>query len=108
MMPDRFVTLRLILLTASTLAAAAAMLVFSVMASATMPPRSCGNVRVRHHTYLVKAHLIPCSQGKPWAVSYLRSGKHPRGYSCRKFDPDQTEIRFLCSKGIKDFYALRR
>ena len=77
-------------------------------AAATIAPRNCGPISAKGVRYTVKAHIVGCSKAKPWADRYLETGRKPSGYSCRKYDPDVTRIRFRCTRGTRDFYAIRR
>lgn len=79
-----------------------------VSAGATVPPTECGLTTVKGKRYDIKTHLVSCKRGTPWARSYLRSGRKPKGYSCRNSSAKVTRIRFICRRGGRDFLAIRR
>lgn len=89
------------------LLAAAVALAAAAPATATISPRNCGPLRVDGKRYTVKSHLLTCRKAKPWAKTYLDTGRRPTGWSCRKF-PRRSSFAFLCRRGDMDFYALRR
>jgi hypothetical protein len=77
-------------------------------APATVPPTECGMTKVNGKRFQIKTHSISCKRGKPWARSYLRSGRKPSGYRCRNYSPKVTKFRFICRRGARDFLAIRR
>jgi hypothetical protein len=77
-------------------------------ALATQPPRTCGSMSAGGHTYKVRSHLVACRHARRHARRILRGGKGPSGWSCRKFKPSVTRIRFICDRGARDFYAIRQ
>ena len=77
-------------------------------AAATVPPKDCGLTTVKGKRYDIKTHLVSCKRGKPWARSYLRSGRKPDGYHCRDYSAKVTKFRFICRRGGRDFLAIRR
>ena len=77
-------------------------------AAATVPPKDCGLTTVKGKRYDIKTHLVSCKRGKPWARSYLRSGRKPSGYHCRDYSAKVTKFRFICRRGGRDFLAIRR
>ena len=88
---------------------AAVALAVPAPAPAVVAPKDCGFKTVGGKRYNVKADGVTCSWAKPRAVAYLRSGARPSGWSCRKYSPSVTSMRFKCSKGTrKTFFAIRR
>ena len=77
-------------------------------AEAVIPPTNCGTKRIGSKTYSIKTHQVTCRFAREWASNYLLRNRRPRGFTCRKYDPRQTRIRFRCYRGEKDFYAIRR
>ncbi|MFL5824935.1 MAG: hypothetical protein ACJ76V_00270 [Thermoleophilaceae bacterium] len=96
------------------LIAAVAVAILAAPASA-VPAVGCGKVRVGHHHYSVRAHVLACSKARPWAVTYLKRHGAPRGYQCRRFPRALTRVVFLCdnpktrsrSDGPQSFSASR-
>lgn len=86
----------------------AGVLIAASPAAATVPPTECGMTTVKGKRYEIKTHLVTCGRGKPWARSYLRTGRKPSGYKCRNYDPKVTKFRFICRRGGRDFLAIRR
>jgi hypothetical protein len=80
----------------------------AVPAHATVPPRDCGLTTVKGKRYDIKTHLVTCKRGKRWARTYLRSGQKPNGWKCRDYSASVTKFRFICRRGGKDFFAIRR
>ncbi len=70
------------------LAALMAVLTVGLMAAAPagaiVEPRKCGTVSAKGKKWPVTADQIPCRTAKKWALTYLRSGKEPRYYNCKK------------------------
>ena len=77
-------------------------------AGATVPPTECGLTTIKGKRYEIKTHLVTCQRGKPWARTYLRSGRKPHGYRCRDYSAKVTKFRFICRRGGRDFLAIRR
>ena len=77
-------------------------------AAATVPPKDCGLTKAKGKRYDIKTHLVTCKRGKPWARTYLRSGRKPSGYHCRDYSANVTKFRFICRRGGRDFLAIRR
>ena len=74
-------------------------------ASATVPPRNCGKLKVGSKSYVIKADQLRCSTAKADAKAYLQSRKKPRGFTCRNFT--DSKMTFRCSKGVQVFFAIR-
>ena len=53
--------------------------------------------------YEIKTHQVTCKRGKPMARTYLRSGRRPKGWSCRNYSAKVTKFRFICRRGARDF-----
>ena len=77
----------------------------AVAASATVPPKNCGTLKVGSRNYVIKADQLRCSTAKADAKAYLQSRKKPRGFTCRDFT--DSKMTFRCSKGVKVFFAIR-
>ena len=78
----------------------------TAVASATVPPRNCGTLKVGSRSYTIKADQIRCSTAKADAKAYLVSRKVPRGFSCRNFTG--SKMTFRCSRRVQVFFAIRR
>ena len=87
------------------LAVALAAVFATAVASATVPPRNCGALKVGSRSYIIKADQIRCSTAKADAKAYLVSRKVPRGFSCRNFTG--SKMTFRCSRRIQVFFAIR-
>jgi hypothetical protein len=83
-------------------------LLAAVPAAATVPPTDCGLTVVKGKRYDIKTHLVTCKRGKPMARAYLRTGRRPKGWSCRNYSAKVTRFRFICRRGGRDFLAIRR
>jgi hypothetical protein len=94
------VNVRRLLVVATILVAALA-----PAASATVPPRNCGPLKVGSKSYVIKADQLRCSTAKADAKAYLQSRKKPRGFTCR--DYTGSKMTFRCSKGVQVFFAIR-
>ena len=101
--PRRWSSVRAILLLTLALALAAA-----VPASAVVPPTSCGTSKIGRTNYSIKADKVSCTFAREWSRNYLLRNRRPSGYTCRKYDPRETRIRFRCYRGTKSFFAIRR
>ena len=77
-------------------------------AAGTVPPTDCGLTTVKGKRYDIKTHLVTCRRGKPWARTYLRSGRKPKGWQCKDYSARLTKFRFICRRGGRDFLAIRR
>jgi hypothetical protein len=75
-------------------------------ATATMPPKTCGPITVRHHRYLVKADQISCTFAKTWAARYLVGHRKPPRYTCTR-QPATSRIRVFCRQGYRTYFAQR-
>jgi hypothetical protein len=92
--------------TVCALAVALAALLATAVASATVPPRNCGTLKVGSRNYTIKADQIRCSTAKTDAKAYLVSRKVPRGFACRTFTG--SKMTFRCSRKVQVFFAIRR
>jgi hypothetical protein len=91
-----------------TIALALAALTFAVpSASAVVPPKNCGEMKVEGTRYNVKADQIRCEKARKYARRYLARRDRPRGYDCENYGGG-TRIEFRCQNGIKVFFAIRR
>jgi hypothetical protein len=77
-------------------------------AGATTSPRVCGKVTIKGQEYLIKTHLLTCSKGKPYATTYLKRHRRPKGWKCTDYPPEQSAIAFTCRRSGRDFLAIRR
>ena len=96
--------MRTLLATAALVAA----LLIPTAATAVVPPKNCGNTTVKSKRYQVKVDQISCSSGRDYAKRFLRSGRKPRGYSCRDYPSKKGRVDFYCNNGRKIFFAIRR
>jgi hypothetical protein len=92
--------------TVCALAVALAAVLTTSVASATVPPRNCGALKVGSRNYIIKADQIRCSTAKKDAKAYLVSRKVPRGFACRTFSG--SKMTFRCSRRVQVFFAIRR
>lgn len=77
-------------------------------AGAYVTPKKCGTVRANGKEFAVRAHVVSCDFARPKSRAYLRYGRKPAGWSCRRYSASVTRIAFVCRRGRKDFYAIRR
>ena len=77
-------------------------------ASATTPPRTCGFMKVHGKKYKVRSHLVSCKNARHWARRVLKGRSGPGGYSCQRYNPQVTSIRFICQRGARDIFAIRQ
>lgn len=73
-----------------------------------VPPKDCGFIKVKSHRYNIKADQLRCDPAKRYSRSYLGENHKPKGYSCTKYSPSETAVRFRCTKGQKTFFAIAR
>ena len=92
--------------TVCALAVALVAVLATAVASATVPPRNCGDLKVGTRNYTIKADQIRCSTAKTDAKAYLVSRKVPRGFACRTFTG--SKMTFRCSRKVQVFFAIRR
>ena len=92
--------------TVCALAVTLAAVLATAVASATVPPRNCGALKVGSRNYTIKADQIRCSTAKTDAKAYLVSRKVPRGFACRTFTG--SKMTFRCSRKVQVFFAIRR
>jgi hypothetical protein len=73
-------------------------------AGATMPPKTCGYIKVAKHRYLVKADQVPCTFAERWAGRYIAARAKPAGFTCTK-QPATSRIRVFCRKSYHTYFA---
>jgi hypothetical protein len=83
-------------------ALACAAVVATSPASAIVPPKSCGSIKVGHHRYNIKADQLPCSKARTYASRYISTGRRPRGYSCRKYKGSALYARCVNTRANPD------
>lgn len=83
-----------------------AALCLPAVASAVVPPKSCGTMTVKGKRYQIKADQMRCSRAKDYARDYLKSRDRPRGYRCRSYKG--SKLKFRCERGSKTFFAIKR
>jgi hypothetical protein len=76
-------------------------------ASAVVPPKDCGKMKVDGKSYRIKADQLRCEKARKYARRYLAKHDRPRGYDCEDF-AGGTRIEFRCQNGIKVIFAIRR
>ena len=81
--------LRIALLSSLVLVALAA------PASAIVPPKNCGYVKVGSKRYQIKAD-ISCTTAKRAAIRYIRTRQEPARYNCKRYSASQTSIYAQC------------
>ena len=77
-------------------------------ADASTAPKRCGTITVRGSDFAVRAHLLPCRFSRRQSRAFLAEGRHPPGWTCRRYPRRLTRIAFTCRKGGRDYYAIRR
>jgi hypothetical protein len=100
--------LRLRILLVAAVTAATIVALTPTRAWAPVPPKNCGFMSVRHHSYNIKADQIRCLRARRYARRYLKTHVRPPGYHCRNYSARETSIKFRCSKGVKVIFAIRR
>ena len=75
-------------------------------AGAIVPPKDCGMTTVKSKRYNIKSDQLRCRRARRYARTYLRTGRRPSGYRCRKYS--NTALKFRCTRGSKVFFAIRR
>lgn len=73
---------------------------------ATTEPKICGKITVRDRDYAVRAHLVSCDFARRWSRRYLRNRSKPSGWRCERYSG--TSIKFVCRRGGKDYYVIRK
>jgi hypothetical protein len=76
-------------------------------ASAVVPPKDCGKMKVDGERYRIKADQLRCETARKYARRYLAKHDRPRGYQCENYGGG-TRIEFRCQNGIKVIFAIRR
>jgi hypothetical protein len=76
------------------------------LAPATMPPKTCGPIKVGRTTYLIKADQVPCPFAKAWARKYIVARQHPAGFTCAKLPPS-SRIKVYCRRSYHTYFALK-
>jgi len=89
-------------------ALAAAMTLIVAPAGATTPPKRCGGLEIGNKDFKISAHLLGCDRARKASRKFLRSGKHGKSWSCTRYSPNESKIAFVCRKGRKDYYAVRK
>jgi hypothetical protein len=69
---------------AALLAVLSVGLVAAIPAGAIVAPRKCGTVTAKGKKWPITADQIPCSTAKKWSVTFLKTGKEPRYYNCKR------------------------
>ena len=85
----------------------AALLLVAAPANAITTPRDCGSTTVKGKRYKVKADQVSCSTSKRHARRYLSTGRRPSGYKCRNYPDRKRRVKFMCSRGVRTFLAIR-
>jgi hypothetical protein len=73
-----------------------------------MPPKKCGMITVNRQDFAVRGHLLPCRFSRRQSRAYLADGTHPSGWNCRRYPKRLTKIAFICRKGGRSYYTIRR
>jgi hypothetical protein len=76
--------------------------------AATTTPKRCGTIKANGKTFAVRGHLTKCKFARRTSKRYLRDGTEPHSWSCIRYPRRVTSIAFICRRGIKDVYAIRR
>lgn len=70
-------------------------LVAAVPADAVVPIRNCGFIQAKGKRWQVKADQIRCPTAKKWAITYIRTFRAPRYYTCRR-PTERTSLYRTC------------
>lgn len=89
-------------------AALAAILALPALATAVVPPKSCGTMTVSGKKYQVKGDQMSCSTARDHAKRFIKTGKKPSGYKCKDYPSKKGRVDFYCNKAKKIFFAIRR
>lgn len=83
-------------------------LALPALGGAVVPPKSCGEMTVKHKHFQIKADQISCKDGRDHARRFLKTGSKPSGYKCKDYPSQKGRVDFYCNKGVKIFFAIRR
>lgn len=89
-------------------AAVAAILSLPALATAVVPPQSCGTMRVEGKRYQVKKDQMSCNTARGHVKRFLTTGRKPRGYKCKNYPSKKGRVDFYCNNAKKIFFAIRR
>ena len=89
-------------------AALVAVLAVPTAATAVVPPKNCGTMKLGAKRYQVKADQMSCRKGRRLAKRYLRTERKPRGFRCRDYPSKKGRVDFYCNKGRQIYFAIRR
>jgi hypothetical protein len=89
-------------------AALAALLALPALAPAVIPPKNCGRMTVEGKRYQVKADQISCKTAREHTRRYIVDDQKPSGYRCRDITTRRNRVNFMCNRGRKLFFAIRR
>jgi hypothetical protein len=92
----------------AAIAIAATTLLAASPAAATTPPKRCGKIEIGRKDFKISAHLVGCDRARKASRKFLRSGKHGKSWNCTRYSPSESKIAFVCRKGRKDYYAVRK
>jgi hypothetical protein len=96
----------------AAVAAAAALAAAPASAPAVVPPRDCGDHKIRGKKYQVKVDQVSCRDGIAFTRRYLEQRRKPRGYTCDRRSTKVNQLRFICrnfrASPVRQFYAIRR
>jgi hypothetical protein len=97
----------------TALLAAVAMLAASFAAKpagAIVPPKDCDFVKVSGKRYNVKTDQLRCKTAREYTVTYLKTGKKPRYYTCVKYRTGARKFTCQATKYNPDrtFFAIKR
>jgi hypothetical protein len=88
-------------------ACAAAAALVAPTASAVVPPKDCGTTTVSGKRYQIKADQIRCTTAKTYSRTYLKTGRKPSGWTCKKYSAS-TKLKFRCDRRSQVFFAIKR
>lgn len=68
----------------AALAALAATAVTTAPAGAIIAPVQCGTVKAKGKKWKITADQVRCATAKKWSVTYIRTFRAPRYYTCKR------------------------
>lgn len=91
---------------AAAVSVAGATIALAAPGGATMPPKTCGPIKVGRTTYLIKADQVPCPFAEAWARKYIVARQHPAGFTCTKL-PASSRIKVYCRRSYHTYFAVK-
>jgi hypothetical protein len=79
-------------------------------ASAIVPPKDCGFVKVKGKRYNIKSDQLKCKKAREYSVTYLKTHHKPRYYKCFTYSTGAQKFRCQATHYNPDrtFFAIKR